>query len=190
MADQGTGELTRLEAGEIYHYDAPEIAARKDHASAGCARLAACDPLDAAARDKAARALLGPCGEGLDVQPGFHCDVGTNISCGARCTFNFGVTILDGAPVTFGDNCMVGPGCVISTTGHPLSAAGRRAREAFSKPVTFGNDVWLGANVSVMPGVTIGDNVVVGAGAVVTHDIPSNSLALGVPARVVRHLDE
>lgn len=189
MADTATDELARLEAGETYHYDAPEIAARKDHASAGCARLNACDPLDAAARDAAARALLGPCGPELDVQPGFRCDVGTNISCGARCTFNFNVTILDGARVTFGDNCMVGPGCLITTTGHPLSAEGRRRREAFSLPVSFGNDVWLGGNVSVMPGVTIGDNVVVGAGAVVTHDIPSNSLAMGVPARVVRQLD-
>lgn len=188
-------ELERLEAGDIYHYDAPEIAARKDRASAACARLNACDPLDAEARDVAARDLLGPCGVGLDVQPGFQCDVGTNISCGDRCTFNFNVTILDGAPVTFGDNCMVGPGCLISTTGHPLSAAGRRDREAYSKPVHakpvhVGSDVWLGGNVSVMPGVTIGDNVVVGAGAVVTHDIPSNSLALGVPARVVRTLEE
>lgn len=186
----GTSELERLEAGETYHYDAPEIAARKDRASAGCAKLNACDPLDAAGREAAARELLGPCGEGLDVQPGFHCDVGKNISCGDRCTFNFNVTILDGAPVTFGDNCMVGPGTLISTTGHPLSAAGRRKREAFSKPVTFGSDVWLGGNVTVLPGVTIGDNVVVGAGAVVTRDIPSNSLAMGVPARVVRALEE
>lgn len=191
MADfDGKSELDRLEAGETYHYDAPEIAARKDRASAGCARLNACDPLDAAGREAAARELLGPCGAGLDVQPGFQCDVGTNISCGERCTFNFNVTILDGAPVTFGNNCMVGPGTLISTTGHPLSAAGRRQREAFSKPVTFGNDVWLGGNVTVLPGVTIGDNVVVGAGAVVTRDIPSNSLALGVPARVVRTLEE
>lgn len=189
MGDTGQSELDRLNEGGIYHYDAPEIAARKDRASAGCARLNACDPLDAEAREAAARDLLGPCGEGLDVQPGFQCDVGRNISCGERCTFNFNVTILDGAPVTFGDNCMVGPGCIIATTGHPLTAAGRRAREAFSKPVTFGSDVWLGGNVTVLPGVTIGDNVVVGAGAVVTHDIPSNSLALGVPARVVRTLE-
>lgn len=183
-------ELDRCTAGETYHYDAPEIAARKNRASAGCAMLNACDPLDAVARDAAARELFGPCGAELDVQPGFQCDVGTNITCGNRCTFNFGVSILDGAPVTFGNNCMVGPGCVISTTGHPLSAAGRRQREAFSKPIVFGDDVWLGANVCVMPGVRIGNNVVVGAGAVVTHDIPSNSLAMGVPARIVRTLEE
>lgn len=182
-------ELDRLNAGEIYHYDAPEIAARKDHASAGCARLNACDPLDLEARDAAARDLLGPCGDELDVQPGFQCDVGTNISCGDRCTFNFNVTILDGAPVTFGNNCMIGPGCLISTTGHPLTASGRRGREAYSRPITIGNDVWLGGNVCVMPGITIGNNVVVGAGAVVTHDIPSNSLAMGVPARVIRKLE-
>lgn len=190
MTKQVKSELESCKAGEIYHYDAPEIAARKDNASALCAKLNACDSLDAAARDAAARELLGPCGKDLDVQPGFQCDVGKNITCGDRCTFNFNVTILDGAPVTFGSNCMVGPGCLISTTGHPLSAAGRRLREAYSKPIVFGSDVWLGGNVSVMPGITIGDNVVIGAGAVVTHDIPSNSLALGAPARVVRKLQE
>ena len=162
MESTTKSELDKLLTGEIYRYDTPEIAARKDRASAGCVRLNACDPLD----------------------------VGKNITCGDRCTFNYNVTVLDGAPVRFGNNCMVGPGCLITTTGHPLTAAGRRNREAFSRPVTIGNDVWLGGNVTVLPGVTIGDNVVVGAGAVVTHDIPSNSLAVGVPARVVRSLEE
>lgn len=190
MDSSTKSELDKLLSGEVYRYDTPEIAARKDRASAGCARLNACDPLDAAGRDAAARALLGPCGAELDVQPGFRCDVGSNITCGDRCTFNYNVTVLDGAPVRLGSNCMVGPGCLITTTGHPLTAAGRRRREAFSRPVTLGNDVWLGGNVTVLPGVTIGDNVVVGAGAVVTHDIPSNSLAVGVPARVVRSLKQ
>lgn len=183
-------ELEKLEAGEIYRYDDPEVAARKDHASSGCARLNACDPLDAAAREAAARDLLGSAGEGLDIQSGFRCDNGLNIHVGKNFTANYNVTILDGAPVTFGDYCMVGPGTLISTTGHPQTAEGRRLRQAYSRPVTFGDDVWIGGNVSVMPGVTVGSNVIIGAGAVVTRDVPSNSVALGVPARVVRQLEE
>ena len=108
---------------------------------------------------------------------------------GDNFTANYNVTILDIAPVTIGDGCMFGPGVTISAVTHPVNAIRRRGRIAQAKPVTIGNDVWLGANVLVMPGVTIGDNVVVGAGAVVTRDIPSNSLAMGVPARVARRLD-
>ncbi len=108
---------------------------------------------------------------------------------GDNFTANYNVTILDIAPITIGDGCMVGPGVTISAVTHPVDATRRRDRIAQAKPVTIGNDVWLGANVLVMPVVTIGDNVVVGAGAVVTHDIPSNSLAMGVPARVARRLD-
>lgn len=181
-------EIEKVDAGLEYRYDDPEVAKRKDTASLGCARLNACDPLDAEGREAAARELLGSAGEGLDIQPGFHCDYGKNIHVGKNFTANFNVTVLDGAPVTFGDYCMVGPGCIIATTGHPMVAEGRRERRATSKPITFGNDVWLGGNVTVTGGVTIGDNVVIGAGAVVTKDIPSDSLALGVPAKVVRKL--
>ena len=85
---------------------------------------------------------------------------------------------------------MIGPNTLITTVGHPLSPKGRRNYLAFAKPVKIGNDVWIGGNVTILPGITIGNNVVIGAGAVVTHDIPDNSLAMGVPARVVRQLDD
>lgn len=182
-------ELDKLEAGLEYRYDDPAVARRKDTASALCRRLNDCDPLDAAAREAAARELLGSAGEGLDIQPGFHCDYGKNIHVGRRFTANYNVTILDGAPVRIGDYCMVGPNTIIATTGHPLSAAARRERKAVSRPITIGDDVWLGGNVTVLPGVTIGSNVVVAAGAVVTKDVPDGSVVAGVPARVVRPLD-
>ncbi|SHE24984.1 maltose/galactoside acetyltransferase [Actinomyces glycerinitolerans] len=183
-------ELDRLEAGLEYRYDDPEVARRKDAASAGCRRLNDCDPLDAVAREAAARDLLGSAGEGLDIQPGFHCDYGKNIHVGRSFTANYNVTILDGAPVHVGDYCMVGPNTIITTTGHPLSAAARRERKAISRPINIGDDVWLGGNVTVLPGVTIGDNVVVAAGAVVTKDVPSGSVVAGVPARIVRTLGD
>ena len=181
-------ELEKLRAGLPYHYDDPDLVAMKDTASLRCHALNSVDPLDAAGREAAARELLGHAGPELDIQPGFHCDNGKNISVGRRFTANFNVTILDGAPVTFGDFCMVGPGTLIATTGHPLEAQGRRERLAISRPITIGNDVWIGGNCTVLGGVTIGDNVVVAAGAVVTKDVPSNCVVAGVPARVIKQL--
>lgn len=176
-------EMEKLRAGLPYRYDDPELVAMKDAASLGCAKLAAVDPLDAAARE-----LLGAAGSDLDIQPEFHCDNGKNISVGDRFTANFNVTVLDGAPVTFGDHCMVVPGTLIATTGHPLDAQGRRERLAVSKPITVGDDVWIGGNCVITGGVTIGSNVVVAAGAVVTKDVPSNCVVAGVPARKIKDL--
>lgn len=181
-------EIEKLVAGLPYRYDDPELVAMKDTASSLCAALNAVDPLDSAAREAAARALLGSAGPELDIQPGFHCDNGKNITVGRRFTANFNVTILDGAPVTFGDFCMVGPGALISTTGHPLEAQGRRDRLAISEPITFGDDVWIGGNCTVLPGITVGSNVVIAAGAVVNRDVPDNCIVAGVPAKVIKHL--
>jgi maltose O-acetyltransferase len=114
---------------------------------------------------------------------------GKNISIGDNFTGNFNLTILDVKEVYIGDNVMIGPNTLITTVGHPLTPKGRRDHLAQASEIHIGNDVWLGDNVTVLPGITIGDNVVVGAGAVVTKDIPDNSLALGVPARVVRKLE-
>lgn len=187
-AAENMTEMEKLVAGLPYRYDEPELVAMKDTASSLCAALNAVDPLDSAAREAAARALLGSAGPELDIQPGFHCDNGKNITVGRRFTANFNVTILDGAPVTFGDFCMVGPGTLISTTGHPLEAQGRRDRLAVSEPITFGDDVWIGGNCTILPGVTVGSNVIIAAGAVVNRDVPDNCIVAGVPARVVKNL--
>lgn len=181
-------EMDKLKAGEPYRYDDPELVNMKDTASMRCAKLNAVDPLDAPGREAAARELFGSAGPELDIQPGFHCDNGKNIHVGKRFTANFNVTILDGAPVIFGDYCMVGPGTLIATTGHPLDPQGRRNRLAISKPITFGNDVWIGGNCTIVGGVTVGSNVVIGGGAVVTKDVPDNCVVAGVPARVVKQL--
>ncbi len=179
-------EHEKLEARLEYSLEDAGVAARKAEGVAACARLAAADQSDAVGYEATARSILAEAGPGLDIQPGFRCDWSKNIHVGDNFTANYNVTILDIAPITIGDGCMVGPGVTISTVTHPIDATRCRDRIAQAKPVTIGNDVWLGANVLVMPGVTIGDNVVVSAGAVVTRGIPSDSLAMGVPARVVR----
>lgn len=133
--------------------------------------------------------MLGSVGENVWIAKTFNCDNGKNIFIGDNFTANFNVTILDVKEVYIGDNVMIGPHTLITTVGHPLTPKGRREHLAQSSEIHIGNDVWLGGNMTILPGVTIADNVVVGAGAVVTKDIPDNSLALGIPARVVKRLE-
>lgn len=102
---------------------------------------------------------------------------------------NYNVSILDRAPVRIGDYVMIGPHTLITTVNHPISPMGRRKYLSVAKPVTIGNDVWIGGNVTILPGVTIGNNVIVAAGAVVTKDVPDNSLVGGVPAKLIRTIE-
>ena len=122
--------------------------------------------------------------------PPFWCDYGYHISVGDFFYGNHNLIITDGAPVTFGDHVFIGPNCCFSTAGHPLDVAQRNAGLEYAKPITIGNNVWIGAGVQVLPGVTIGDNAVIGAGSVVTKDIPAGMLAVGVPCRPVRQIAE
>lgn len=122
------------------------------------------------------------------VEPSFWCDYGYNISFGENFYANHNLVILDAAPVSFGDNVFVGPGCGFHTAGHPLDVGQRNRGLEYAKPIKVGDNVWIGAGVQVLPGVTIGDNVTIGAGSVVTRDIPSNSVAVGSPCRVIKKL--
>ena len=135
------------------------------------------------------RELLGSVGENPSIGPNFQCDYGLHITVGENFLTNYNVTILDIAPVKIGDYVMIGPNTLITTVGHPLSPLGRRKHLGQAKPVTIGDDVWIGGNVTILPGVTIGSNVVVAAGAVVTKDVPNNCVVGGVPARVLRELE-
>jgi len=141
--------------------------------------------------------LLGYCGENCWVETPFMCDYGINIRLGSNVFINYGVVLLDDNIITIGDNTLIGPQTGLYTAHHPLSAATRMVRRAdntlaystSSKPVTIGRNCWIGGNVSLLPGVTLGDNVTIGSGSVVTHDIPSNHLAYGNPCRIIRRLD-
>lgn len=118
----------------------------------------------------------------------FYCDYGYNISVGDRFYANHNLVILDEAEVTFGDNVFVAPNCAFYTAGHPLDAVERNRGIEYARPITVGNNVWIGGNVCVLPGVTIGDNCVIGAGSVVVKDIPANSVAAGNPCKVIKTL--
>ena len=182
--------MTELEElGLEYCFMNPEVVARKINAIQGCRKLNATSPLDYEAMKAAIRELFGSVGENPAVHAVFNCDNGKNIHVGDNFLVNHNVTILDIAPFTAGDNVMIGPNTLITTVNHPLSPARRRKCLAYAKPVTIGSDVWIGGNVTILPGVTIGNNVVIAAGAVVTHDVPSNVLVGGVPAKVIREIE-
>lgn len=112
-----------------------------------------------------------------------------NIHAGDNFLTNYNVTILDVAPVNIGNDVMIGPNTLITSVGHPLSPKGRKARLGICKPVNIGNNVWIGGNCTILPGVTIGDNSVIAAGAVVTKDIPANCVVAGVPAKIIKTLE-
>ena len=133
--------------------------------------------------------LLGEVGEDVTIRPPFQVDYGTQIRVGARTFANFGLVALDVAEIVIGEDVQIGPNVQLLTPIHPLEAGPRRDKWEAAKPITIGDNVWLGGGVVVCPGVTIGADTVVGAGAVVTKDLPAGVLALGNPARVVRELD-
>lgn len=136
------------------------------------------------------RRLLGRTGRQFLIEQPFACDYGYNIEIGENFYMNVNGVILDGAPVIFGNNVFVGPSCGFYTAGHPLQAEPRNRGLEYAYPIRVGNNVWIGAQVCVLPGVTIGDNCVIGAGSVVTRNIPPFSLAVGNPCRVIRCLDD
>ncbi len=133
--------------------------------------------------------LFGKGGETAWLQPPFYCDYGTNIELGERVFFNFNCVVLDVAPVSIGDHSIFAPAVQIYTATHPLDAELRRTRE-YGKPVVIGSDVWVGGGAIILPGVTIGSRTVIGAGSVVTRDIPDDVLAVGNPCRVIRGISE
>ena len=122
------------------------------------------------------------------MQPPFFCDYGSNIQLGERVFFNFNCVVLDVCCVTIGDHTLIGPAVQIYTATHPLDAAQRRLAES-GKPVEIGSDVWIGGGAIILPGVRIGARTVIGAGSVVTRDVPDEVFAAGNPCRVIRHLD-
>ena len=182
-------ELEKLDAGLPFDVNDPEVDARKLHAVEGCKKLEAINVTDRAAKEAAIRELFGSVGKNPNVLPGFRCDNGLNIHVGDEFLANYNVTILDISPVTMGDNVWIAPNTLITTINHPISPKGRRQHLGISKPVKIGNDVWIGGNATILPGVTIGNNVIVAAGAVVTHDVPDNVIVGGIPAKVIREIE-
>lgn len=183
-------EKEKMLAGMIYdaNYD-PTLIEERMKCKEMCRDYNELRPSDMAERDALLRRMLGEVKGDLLIEQPFYCDYGYNISVGRNFYSNFNMVILDGAPVTFGDNVFVAPNCGFYTAGHPLDYVSRNKGLEYARPIKVGNNVWIGAQVCVLPGVTIGDNCVIGAGSVVNKDIPANSLAAGNPCRVIRSIE-
>lgn len=147
-------------------------------------------PLQDEEREKILGSLLGKKGKNVTIISPFYCDYGYNIEVGDNFFANTNFVVLDGAKVKIGDNVFIAPNVGIYTAGHPLDAEQRNEGLEYAFPVTIEDDVWIGGHVCIMPGVTIGKGTVVGAGSVVTKDLPANSLAVGNPCRVLREITE
>ena len=182
-------ELEKLKAGLEYCYDDTEVEALKERAIILCREYNAIDDTDYEAQSAFLDKMLGAKGEKVWIGKTFNCDNGKNIFIGNNFTGNYNLTILDIREVWIGDNVMIGPNTLITTVNHPLTPMGRRKHLGIAKPVRIGNDVWIGGNVTILPGITIGNNVVVAAGAVVTKDIPDNSIVGGIPAKLIKELE-
>lgn len=180
-------EKEKMLAGELYIAEEAELAAEHARAIELCDRLD-CGGISEEERDAITRQLLGKCGKNTVLGRGLRCDYGYNIEAGENFYVNFNVVILDVCKVKIGDNCLIAPQAGIYTAAHPLDPTVRRSGLEYGRPVTIGNDVWIGGGARILPGVTLGDNVVVGAGAVVTKSFPSNVVIAGNPARVIKKL--
>ena len=178
----------RMLAGDPYQAGDPALVAERLR----CAKLILAynqsAPDQPSERRQMLAALLGRIGAEIDIQPPFRCDYGAQIHVGERFFANYNLVALDVARITIGDDVQLGPNVQLLTAGHPLEPAARRNKEEWGKPIALGDNVWLGGGVIVCPGVSIGENAVVGAGSVVTRDLPGNVVAVGNPARVVRQL--
>ena len=179
-------ELEKLMAGESYDYGDPEVRQAHVRAVELCDEYNETKRTETERREKILRELFGSLGAEPLVEKNIRIDYGFNMHAGDHLFINYDCVFLDVAPITFGNNVYIAPQCGFYSVNHPLDAALRNRDVEYGKPITVGDDVWIGGGVKVMPGVTIGSNVVIGGGSVVVHDIPSDSLAVGNPAHVVK----
>lgn len=184
-------EQEKMGQGLLYdaNYD-PELLQARARCKDLCFEFNRLKPSAKSEREKIIRSLFGKTGKNCCVTAPFWCDYGCNIEVGENFYTNHYCVILDGAKVTFGDNVFIAPNCVFSTAGHPLDTEQRNQGLEYAYPITVGDNVWFGASVTVLPGVTIGSNTVIGAGSVVNRDIPSGVVAVGSPCRVLRKITE
>ena len=171
------------------NYD-EDLQLERNHAKDLCHEFNQLRPSDSEGQKKILKQLLGKTGERFCITAPFWCDYGYNIELGENFYSNHNLVILDGGKVKFGDNVFIAPNCGFHTAGHPIDFERRNQGLEYAYPITVGDNVWIGAGVQVMPGVTIGSNVVIGGGSVVVKDIPSNSVAVGNPCKVIRSITE
>jgi maltose O-acetyltransferase len=182
-------EREKMVAGELYDPMDPQLVAGRERARDLCQELNATREAEQDRRRGILKHLFGAGGDTVWMQPPFFCDYGANISLGQRVFFNFNCVVLDVCPVRIGDFTLFGPGVQILTPLHPMNAEQRR-REEFGKPIEIGSDVWVGGGALILAGARIGSRAIIGAGSVVTRDVPDGVFAAGNPCRVIRRLEE
>ena len=183
-----SSEKERMLAGELYVSGDPELDRMRRHCRRLLREINHADPDDRDTVRAAIGRLLGRAGENPWVEPPFFCDYGANIRVGNNFYANFNCVILDPGTVDVGDDVLLGPAVQIYTATHPLDAAERASGRELARPIRIGSRVWIGGGAIVLPGVTIGDDAVIGAGAVVARDVPPRVVVAGNPARIVRRL--
>ena len=182
-------EKEKMLLGEIYNanYD-EELIKERQIVKDLCYEYNKIKPSSMNERKEKIKSILGKTKDNFLIEQPFVCDYGYNIEIGENFYANHNLVILDANKVKFGDNVFIAPNCGFYTAGHPTDYKTRNEGLEYAKPITVGNNVWIGGNVCVLPGVTIGDNVVIGAGSIVNKDIPSNSVAVGNPCRVIKEI--
>lgn len=168
----------------------PQFEAEIKKCKEKCFKYNQLSPNDYEAQQKILSDLLGKMGNNVIVTPPFWCDYGYNITVGEYFYSNHNLIITDGARVSFGNHVFIAPNCCFTTAEHAINPEQRKAGIEIAKPITIGNNVWIGAGSTVLAGVSIGDNTVIGAGSVVTKSIPANVVAVGVPCKVQREITE
>jgi len=182
----GKTEKEIMLEGGMYLPEDPELVAERNTARLLFQQYNTTTDNDSEQRQSILKQLLGSNAESVKIEPPFYCDYGYNILLGKNCFFNFDCVILDVCRVYIGDNLMAAPKVQIYTATHPLEATLRNSGRELGEEVKIGNNVWLGGGCIICPGVTIGDNTTIGAGSVVTRDIPSNVFAAGNPCKVIK----
>lgn len=184
-------EFEKAQAGYLYDANNDEdIIKKRIECAELCYDFNMCRPSDFEKQNEILQKIIGSIKGSYFITQPFHCDYGFNVSIGESFYSNYNLTILDGAKVTFGDNVFIAPNCVFSTAGHAIDSEQRNQGLEIALSITVGNSVWIGANVTVLPGVTIGNDTIIGAGSVVNKDIPDGVIAAGVPCKVIRKITE
>ncbi|TMW72150.1 sugar O-acetyltransferase [Alteribacter natronophilus] len=182
-------EKEKMLAGEMYNPADPALVKEREEARRQVRFYNETLEIEAKKRSQLLEEFLGSAGKNPFMEPNIRFDYGSNTHVGDNFFANFDCTILDVCEVRFGDNCMLGPAVQIYTATHPLDPRERNSGEEYAKPISFGNNVWIGGSAVINPGVTVGDNAVIAAGAVVVKDVPENTVVGGNPARVIKHIE-
>jgi maltose O-acetyltransferase len=183
-------EKEKMLSGEMYDARDPQLTAERQRARDLCKALNESYDSEQKLREGIIRELFGNSGDAIWIEPPFYCDYGSNITLGSKVFFNFNCVILDPASVIIGSNVLFGPGVQVYTAAHPISVSERRTWREFAQPVEIGSDVWVGGGAIICPGIRIGSRSVIGAGSVVTNDIPDDVFAAGNPCRLIRQVND